>query len=435
MSSRWVFMVIFFLFLFFQEMDRHILRLITPEMTGLYFGDRLSFFNMLSWSTIVALFFFLIWGFLFDLHQRRKLFTLVGIIWGMTSWLMGVAPTFNTFNISRAMGGIDNASHSGIYSLLGDFFKPNNRGKMLGLLLLSHPLALFFGIFSIPALMLAVNWRILIFFFGGIGILFGLASFIFIHGPKRGNKEPALMDIEVKGLYLFDWENAKSHLKEKSMIIIYLLGFFSIIPWTAMTAWAADYFNSTSINPDVSINFQYYVLPSLITLAISFPLAGYLGDYFFQKIRAGRVFVCITGTALAMISLIFVYYFRDTSSWLLFTSLILLGIFFSFSWPNLIASILDITLPELRASAGGVFLLSQTIGAVVTPLFVNLFRRRIGLIGSTTWVCVLAWGICMVLFSLLFKRIPDDIERLRKHMAYRSYLEMRLKLPQNQSRN
>jgi fucose permease len=134
----------------------------------------------------------------------------------------------------------------------------------------------------------------------------------------------------------------------------------------------------------------------------------------------------MAGIVFSIISLIFVYFFRSSSSELLLLSLVALGLFFSFSWPNLIASILDITLPELRASAAGIFLFFQAMGAFVSPFIVAIINRMIGLIGSITWVCIAAWGICLILFFSLTRSIPNDIEQFRKHMAYRSFLEMRM---------
>ncbi len=426
-SKRWVFLVLFSFFLFIQEFNRLFLSQMTPELTGLFHSSGIGFLGRIPWTAVVAAVAFLLWGYLFDSYQRRKLFTIVGFLWWMTSWLTGIAPTFSTFELSITAAAIPQSSSPGIFSLVGDFFKPNDRGKILGLLLISQPLALFFSTLLMPGLLNLINWRFLTLFLGGFGIIFGLVAYRFFHSPLRGDKEPALMDIPRIGRYLFDWSSAKVHLKQTSMIVIYLLGFFSIIPWISMTSWAVEFLTTSANNPDLAINFQDYILPGLTSLTLSFPLAGFLGDFVFQKMKSGRILVSMASTAISIISLILIFIARNTSGLLLLISLVGLGLSFSFLWPNIIASIMDITLPELRGSASGVYLFFQTIGAVLSPIFVSLLKDRIGLIGSITWVSVTAWIACLILLIILYRRIPDDIEQLRKHMAYRSYLEMQLK--------
>jgi MFS family permease len=93
--------------------------------------------------------------------------------------------------------------------------------------------------------------------------------------------------------------------------------------------------------------------------------------------------------------------------------------------PNVIAMVFDTTLPELRSTAMTFMMFCQLIGSMIGPLAVGALIPRIGSGSAILWVCVVAWGISLLLIGLLFL-MPKDIENLRKHMAYRSQLEARL---------
>ena len=86
-----------------------------------------------------------VWGWLYDRYSRAKLLSLASLIWGSTTWLAAIAPTYPAFVVARASTGIDDSSYPGIYSLIGDYFKPSQRGKIYGLLQLTSPIGYLIG--------------------------------------------------------------------------------------------------------------------------------------------------------------------------------------------------------------------------------------------------------------------------------------------------
>ncbi len=375
-ANGWIFVMVFFLFLFFQDVNHRLLEQITFKSTGLFFIDLFGFFLEIPWHTIIYMVFLLIWGFLFDRYQRRKLFGLAGFIWGVTSLLMGIAPTYGIFLISNGACAIDDACLPGIYSLVGDYFKPINRGKILGLLLVTQPLALIFSILFLPYLQEALGWRNLLFILGGVGFLFAPAAFFSIKGVIWGRKEPILHEKHFEGLYLFDWQLAKSFLMDGSMILIYLIGFFSYIPWYLLPSWSSNLLKSPAINPDVSPTLSIYVLPSIVAMTLGLLTAGILGDHFFRKNKAGRALVSLAGIILSLISLILIYNLRLKQGPGLIVSMLSLGFFIVFPWPNLYALIMDITLPEIRGSGSAIFLFFQSLGGILSPIFVQFSKGK-----------------------------------------------------------
>ena len=426
-ANGWIFVMVFFLFLFFQDVNHRLLAQIKYESSGLFFTDLFGFFLEIPWHTLIYMVFLIIWGYLFDRYQRKKLFGVAGFIWGVTSLLMGIAPTYGIFLISNAACGIDDACLPGIYSLVGDYFKPINRGKILGLLLITQPLGLFFSILFLPYLQEVLGWQNLLFILAGIGFLFVPVAFFSIKGAIRGRKEPILYEKNFEGLYLFDWQLAKSFLMDGSMILIYLIGFFSYIPWYLLPSWSSNLLRSPVVNPDISTTIAIYVLPSIVAMTLGFLTAGILGDHFIRKNKAGRVLVSLAGLILALISLIIIYHLRLNQGPVLIVAMIVGGFSMVFPWPNLYALIMDITLPEIRGTASAIFLFFQSLGGILSPIFVSIFKNKIGLIGSTVWTSISAWGISIILLVVLLFRIPKDDEKLRKHLAYRSHIETQVR--------
>jgi MFS family permease len=434
-EQRWLFVLLAILFLVFREFGRQLVNQITLERTDLFNIGSLNLNINLPSGIIITALLYLVWGYLFDRYQRRIIFGIVGFIWGVSSILMGIAPTYGTFLISKTINDVSLASYSGIISLLGDLFKSYNRGKILGLLMIAYPFSLFLGVFFIPALLDKVNWRVLIFGLAIIGFLFSLFSHLFIRDSRRGSNEPAMKGLEIKGDYIFDIELSKSALFQKSLIIIYIFCFFNFISWALLTNWTIDFLRSVNINPFVSRELSLFLVSTFIMMTLGFPTSGILGDFYFQKNKVGRVVISMIGVFLSIVSLLLVYYFRNHPGFGLLIPLLALGFFMSSVWPNIYASMMDVTLPEFRASAGAIIFIFQTLGGQIGPILVNLLYRRIGLIGSTTWVLVSIWTVCLVLLIFLQYQIPKDIEQYRRHMAYRSWLENNLKRStQNQNK-
>ena len=422
--NRWVFILVIFFFLFFHQFDVVILGPLTTEIMATYNMGDASVNPIVTVGLIFGIVFYLVWGYFFDRHSRKKLLSIAGFLWGVTSWLMGIAPTYATYLISNAAGGVDNASYSGIYALVGDYFRTKNRGKILGLLHLTQPLAYFFGTILVLLVGEFVNWRLVLLVTGSFGFIMALIIFIFIREPKRGASEPALADIEMTGIYLFDWEIARDVLKKPSMLLIYAFGFFGVMPWFVFVDWMPTYLAEVNAVSITWVNVN--LLPPLIALTLGYPIGGFFGDIFFRLRKNGRIFIGLLGAFFPAAFLYFAVQAPNIQDQRFSMLIVGMAFFMAFTWPNIIASILDITLPEFRSTAIAIVLLTQAIGALVGPWIVALYQDQLGLGNAILFVCLGAWGISLILQIGLLVFVPKELELLRRHMAYRSHLEARL---------
>jgi MFS family permease len=421
---RWVFVVTMFLFLFYHQLIGFLVEPLTMVFREISSVSDLWLNIELPLDIIFALIFFLVWGILFDSHSRRRLISLAGFLWGVSAWLMALAPTFALFNVSKAISGVDRASHSGIYAMVGDLFKPTNRGKILGLLLLAQPLALLFAVILSDRLEDMLQWRSVFLMLGAIGFLLALMIHNFVKEPKRGAKEPALGDVEMTGTYQFDWDLAKTAITKPGLILMCVYIFFGMIPWIVMSDGMLNYLRA--LNGFEPLDIYLILLPIMFGITLGYPIGGLLGDALFRFKKNGRLLISLVGVIAPSICLYYAFRGQNVQGQGFLVSILLMGFFMAFPWSNIFASVMDITLPELRASAFGLALVFQTVSVLVSPLILSLGQRTVGLIDTIVWLSIGAWAICLVILVLLLIFVPRDIEKLRRHMAYRSHLEVRL---------
>lgn len=420
---RWLFVVIMFLFLFFQQWMGFLIEPIT-----LQFSQTMSIIDrwmdpILPVEVIFMIVFMLVWGIMFDRHSRKRLLSLASFLWGVSAWLMGLAPTFTTFNLSRGISGIAQASHSGVFSMVGDLFKPTNRGKVLAILLLAQPVAIVFGTL-LPDIDAAFGWRPVLVFFGAIGFLVTISIHMSIAEPKRGAKEPALANIRITGTYLLDGEIASSVLLKPSLLLAYTFIFFGTIPVVVLLEGLLTYLRTVFGLPTQVI--YAYMFPAMVGVLLGYPAGGFLGDFLFRYRKNGRLISSLFGLVFPPICLFFALRSESVQGQVFLVCILLVSFFMAFALPNLFASILDVALPEVRSSACALGLLFQAISIVVTPWIFSRVQDYLNVGNAILWTCIGAWMTCLIISVGLFLFIPKDIERLRRQMAYRSHLEARL---------
>jgi len=423
-QSRWLMVVILFLFLLFHQLMWFLVQPITDLFSATASVSDRWFDIDLPLDLMIGIVFFLVWGYFYDRHSRKRLMSLAGFFWGVSAWLMSFSPTLPTFNMSKAFSGIGRASQPGIFAFIGDIFKPTNRGKILSFLLISQPLAFMLAMVWDGILVTEIHWRSILILMGAIGFLMSLAIHFSIKETKRGASEPALMDIHMTGTYQFDWDIAKSALRKRSLILVYLFMLIGITPWivlpNALLIFLRDI--QTLQTADVYLSF----LPTIFGITLGYPVGGILGDILFKYSKKGRLYPSLVGLLMACLCLYFALKVPSIQIQGFLLCILLMGFFMAFPWANMFAAVMDITLPELRGSAFAFALLFQAVSSLVSPIILTYVQGLVGLSNAVLWICIGAWVISIIIIILLFFFIPQDVEQLRRHMAYRSYLEARL---------
>ena len=431
LSYKWAIAIIFFIFLTFHQADRFIISAITPQLLDEFKVSYSAMGFLFSATVLVAVVLYPVWGFLYDRYSRRLLVSLAAIIWGLTTWLNALSRSFQQFFATRLATGIDDAAPPGIYSLIADYFEPTSRGKAMGLVNASGPLGAIIGsILSLTIVSAGMNWRNAFYITGTIGILLGVTTYLAVKDIPRGSSEPELEGKLTTDIYKATLKDLPALLKNKSLILLYLQGFFGVFPWNAITFWIITYMEvERGIPPEEVMVIMVLWLVAMVAGNI---VSGYLGDLLFKKTKRGRA---ILGGVVVFLSALLIYLTMSAKT---HEEFLIYGLLTAFeipmAGPNVSAAITDVTEPELRSSASALQRFFENVGSAVSPAIVGIMAEKATLGEAITLISVSTWILCGIFFTILTIIIPKDIERLRKLMRERAG-ELEKKPLKNVSKN
>jgi MFS transporter, Spinster family, sphingosine-1-phosphate transporter len=418
---RWFVVTVFFVFMLLHQSDKLLIGPLTPAIQKEF---NLTLTQVGAFSTgalIVGSLLYPIWGYLADRYSRARLMALASFIWGSTTWLNALAPNYTSFLITRSSTGIDDSSYPGMYSLVSDYFPPKMRGKVYGIMQLTQPLGYLIGM--VLALMLGgvIGWRNVFFITGSMGIVLAFVIFFFVKDAPRGNTEPELQDLEKMGVYKFNWKYIGELFKKRSMILIYLQGFFGVFPWNVITYFFFLYLTLERHYDDNTTLIT--MVAAVLAMAAGYPIGGLLGDWLFKRTHSGRA---IVGTAGVVLGSIFLFLALTTPlpNQLQFgIFLVLTAIFMPFASPNVISMVYDITVPEIRSTALAVESFIENAGAALAPLITGMIADQTSIKDAMLIISLTTWGLCAIFFVVAAFLLPHDVTTLRSQMRERAEYE------------
>jgi MFS family permease len=235
-NYRWFVVAVFFFFMLLHQTDKLMIGSLQVPIMEEFGINNTKWGQINSVALLVATFLYPLWGYLYDRYARAKLLALASFIWGATTWMNAIVRTFGGFLITRASTGIDDSSYPGLYSLIADYFGPNLRGKIYGILQLAQPIGYLLGM--ILALMVAPNiggWRSVFYITGSLGLVIAALIFFGVKEMPRGQAEPEFENIAEMQTFRFSWAEAKEIFKKKTMWFVFLQGFAGVFPWNVIT--------------------------------------------------------------------------------------------------------------------------------------------------------------------------------------------------------
>ncbi len=421
LSGRWFVIAIFFGFMLLHQID---MLLIGPLTSNIIDTFKITYTQMglvTTGALVVGTVLYPIWGWLYDRFSRAKLLALAAFIWGSTTWLGAIAPTYPLFVAARATTGIDDSSYPGIYSLVSDYFAPSTRGKIYGLLEISSPLGYLIGMVMAMFLGGVIGWRAVFYITGSLGLLVAALMFFFLKEAPRGQAEPEMQGMETITLRKFSWKAAFDMFKRPTLIMLFIQGFFGSFPWNVIAYWFFVYLEKERGYSSDAILFT--MAPAVIIMAAGYPAGGALGDWLFKKNKRGRMFVSAFGVIAGAILLLFTMNIGMKQNLLFMIMLCATGFFVPFASTNVVSTVFDITLPEVRSTANAVEKVIEGAGAMLAPLITGIIADLTSLKNAIIILCVGAWLICFAFFISVIVLVPRDIDKMRTVMSKRAELE------------
>lgn len=419
---RWFVVGVFFVFMLLHQADKLLIGPLTTSIMDTFHLTRTQMGAISTGALIVGAVCYPLWGYLYDRYARAKLLALASFIWGSTTWLSAIAPTYPLFLATRATTGIDDSSYPGLYSLVSDYFEPQRRGRVIGLLQVAMPVGYLLGMMLALTLRDVLGWRGVFYLTGGIGVLLSLVIFFFVREAPRGQSEPELSDLGAELThYRFEWAKARGLFAKPTLRLLFMQGFLGVFPWNVITYWTFNYLETERGYDEGRI--MVTMVAAVLAMALGNPTAGLLGDLAFKRTPRGRVLVATTGVLLgaALLALALNVPVEQTTR---FGVLLTLTAFFMpFAASNVVATVYDVTLPEVRSTALSVQYFIESAGAALAPLLAGIIADATSLKTAFLVICISAWLVCAAFFSMVAFRVPQDVALLRAELRERAAQE------------
>jgi MFS family permease len=410
-------MVIFFIFMLLHQSDKLLIGPLMKPIMDTFHINYTQWGLINTGALIVGSLLYPIWGWLNDKYNRAKLLALASFIWGATTWLSAVAPSYGFFLATRSSTGIDDSSYPGLYSLVADYFGPKMRGKIYGILQISMPIGYLIGMILALLLGGVIGWRAVFYLTGSLGVLMAVVILFGVQDIPRGSAEEELEHVD-KEKYKFSWQTARDLFKKKSMLMVYAQGFFGVFPWNVITY---SFFGYLEIERHYAEETMLFTMaPAVLVLAAGYPLGGFLGDWLFKKTPRGRMIISATGVILGAILLYITIKIPLDQPVLFGIMLMVTALFIPFASPNVLSTVYDVTLPEVRSTANAIESFIENTGAAAAPLIAGLIADATSLESSILLICLTAWALCFIFFLGAIFFVPKDIHDLHVQLSERA---------------
>ena len=409
--------VIFFIFMLLHQTDKLLIGPLQNPIMNTFHMTYTQWGLINTGALIVGSALYPVWGWLNDKYNRGKLLALASLIWGSTTWFSAIAPNFGTFLVSRSSTGIDDSSYPGMYSLVSDLFPPKTRGKIYGLLQLTQPIGYLMGM--VLALLLAgiIGWRSVFYITGSLGVILSIVIFFNVKDVPRGSGEDELQGVETTR-FKFNWKAVGSMFKKRSLIMVYLQGFFGVFPWNVIVYYIFGYLGKERGYSDSTT--LLIMAPAVLLMAAGYPAGGWLGDKLFKRTKRGRLIASVIGVFCGMVGLWLAMHTANSQVVLFAILLCVTAFFMPFASPNIISTMYDVTVPEIRSSANAIESFLESFGAASAPLIAGAIADATSVGSSIIYICCSAWALCVIFLLAAIYFIPKDIASLHQELEARA---------------
>jgi len=397
-------------------------RLLIGPLTSMIMADfnlsELKMGGIITGSLILGSVFYPIWGFLYDRYARPKLLALASFVWAITTWLSALAPTAKLFLISRASTGIDDSSYPGIGSLVSDYFPPEKRSSIFGMLQFSIPLGYLLGLILALEFSPIYGWRIIYIFTGLIGLLLSILIYFGVKDVPRGFSEPDLTSFDQIQSTRLELPQIRQLFKIRSLRFLFLQGLIGVLPWQVITFWSFRYLEvERNYSPSTVSSIM---IPAVLMIGAGYFFGGFIGDAIYKRTIRGRIIVSIISILLGAFFLSITLY-QPLENVLSFRILLAITSFFiPLASPNIASSVYDIVLPEMRSTATSIQYFLGNLGSAFAPLLAGAISQTYSLKTALLVISLSAWTVTAAILALSLINFKNDWNTMHQELKERN---------------
>jgi MFS family permease len=327
-----------------------------------------------------------------DRWARRKIVTIMGLIWSLFTFATGIVNVFWQMLTARFMVGVGEAGYAttGINWLSGSFDK-QRRALIIALFWVGGQFGAVVGMIFGGMLVAGYGWQSPFYVFALPGIILAIIAF-FLPDFKTLRKEgEAMLSKEF-------FKDLGGLFKVKSywlIIISTAFYYFSLFAWPA---WMPSLFMRAFNLPVQQAGMLYGI--TILALLVGSPLGGFLADRLHKRSSNGRPYYMIITRLIELVLSGAVLLLMDVSFGLFFAAIMLTTMMAGMVAPQYITMTTDVTPARLRTSAIGINnFIAQVTGATLGSLLVGFISDAVG--GGARGIQVgLAWLLIASFLSL-----------------------------------
>lgn len=331
--------------------DRQIIAVLAPSIqdelslsnfqVGILYGSAFSFIYALCGIPM---------GRLADIYSRKLMIVVGLVVWSLMTIVSGFATSLTFLIVARFFVGISQSALSpAVYSLLSDYFKPEQRGTVFSI----YAAGIFIGIgtsFLVGGgIAEAYDWRTSLMAVGVPGLLIAVVAWFVIREFPRGITQS---DSNQRYGTEQSFSDVVWYIIRKKTVRYHFLG-FSFMAFVGYTILGFVGIVLTDIHDAGSLVPQYGWF--MMATGLSVMASGKAADWLAKTFEPSYRFIPGVVAALACLPLYYLGLFAESAM----TALVLIGLanIISSSYNGIAAAILQyLVKPNMRALASGLYL-------------------------------------------------------------------------------
>lgn len=344
-------------------------------------------------------------GRLADLYSRKLMIVAGLVVWSLMTVVSGFATSLTFLIIARMFVGVSESALSpAVYSLLSDYFPPEQRATVFSI----YASGIFLGIGTAflagGTVAQLYDWRTALIAVGAPGLVLAMVAWWVIREMPRGiNQASGRFEMEMPML------DVLHYMLEKKTVLLHLAGF----SFLALTGYTVLGFIGTVLT---EMHQSQALIPSygwfMFATGISVMLSGKAADWLAAHWGANRRFVMGLVAGLACLPLYYFGLFADDGM----TALVLIGSanIISSSYNGVAAALIQyLVKPNMRALAGGLYLFVISVigfgigppltGWLMDAVFTGSYGPAKALMTVITF-CGIAGSICFLFAMQTYKQ-------------------------------
>lgn len=369
----------------------------------------------------------LVWGYLSDKYNRKKLLISSILVGEIPCLLTSISNSFGELFLWRVLTGIGiGASFPISYSLVGDMFGHKERGKVVSILGLATTVGGILGMLIAGYTAGIFGWRIPFILVSAPNLIIIPLIANLLEEPKRGSAEEGFSEFETEYVFSIKISDYAKLVKIKTNLLLFFQGIAGTIPWGAIPYFMIEFFKrekQMSLNAATTV-FLVFAAGSIVGNLIG----GFVGE---QIYKISKRLVPLVSAATTILGVFFtVWVFRypyipgQFSSFLIFLVIgFLAATMDSYTGPNVKMMLLNVNEPKDRGRIFSIFNLTDSVGSGVGRFVGGALAVSLGTLGSALEISAYFWFVCgflLMLTSWYFEQEVEDLNKKMRKLAQKS---------------